>query len=276
LLGGVVDVGEVAVGLDSGVLDVNHYAFVDWNNSLVGWWRGEGNALDESGNENNGTWNGTESYIPGKFGQVMEFNGIDQRIYLGNPEDLRIDNNFSISVYVKANVIDDFKQGIFHKEGGWTGYSISIQDSKFRFFTTSTEEGNKAYSVYSNVITKNQWYHVVAVYNGTHNLIYINGNFVNNVIAKYEKNVFSVCYIGWGGYNPSSSSNYFNGSIDEVMIFNRALSADEVKSLYDAKVNQYQNNFTNLTGGDYSFRGYAVDVSGNKYETELREFVCVE
>ncbi|MDD3994141.1 MAG: hypothetical protein PHX15_03020, partial [Candidatus Nanoarchaeia archaeon] len=61
-----------------------------------------------------------------------------------------------------------------------------------------------------------------------------------------------------------------NGSIDDVMIFDRALSYDEVESLYNAQSNQYVNNFSNLDDGFYSFRGYSQDMAGNIKTTEER------
>jgi hypothetical protein len=62
----------------------------------------------------------------------------------------------------------------------------------------------------------------------------------------------------------------FNGTIDEVMIFNRSLTTQEVKALYNASAYQYYRNFTNLFNGTYDFQGFAVDAVGNKNQTELR------
>src|SRR3989339_600995 len=73
-----------------------------------------------------------------------------------------------------------------------------------------------------------------------------------------------------GGYLPTS--NIWNGSIDDVMIFNRALSAQEIKALYNAGTNRLYNNFTNLTDGNYTFKAYAYDEAGNMNGSMNRTF----
>ena len=62
----------------------------------------------------------------------------------------------------------------------------------------------------------------------------------------------------------------FNGSIDEVMIFNRSLNLAEVAALYNATNNKYANNFTGLADGAHTFTSYTVDEAGNRNQTETR------
>jgi len=51
-----------------------------------------------------------------------------------------------------------------------------------------------------------------------------------------------------------SSTRDFNGSIDEVMIFNRSLSTSEISALYNSSANKYYNNFSGLASGSHSFK----------------------
>ncbi|MDP6845954.1 MAG: right-handed parallel beta-helix repeat-containing protein, partial [Candidatus Nanoarchaeia archaeon] len=67
-----------------------------------------------------------------------------------------------------------------------------------------------------------------------------------------------------------TGSTAFDGSIDEVLVFNRTLSANEISALYDSSTTQYGNNFTNLAEGNHSFKGYSVDIAGNKNDTGTR------
>jgi len=70
------------------------------------------------------------------------------------------------------------------------------------------------------------------------------------------------CYIGaW---------DYFDGSIDDVKIWKRALSAEEINASFQAGISRLQTNFTNLTDGNYTYKAYAVDQAGNMNETETR------
>ncbi|MBX4196131.1 metallophosphoesterase [Candidatus Pacearchaeota archaeon] len=78
--------------------------------------------------------------------------------------------------------------------------------------------------------------------------------------------------MGIGCRTPSfcSAGNAWNGSLDEVIVFNRSLNNTEIGALYDATATQYTNNFTSLPAASHAFTAYAVDTSGNKNQTELR------
>jgi hypothetical protein len=282
LLGGVVGVGEVAVGLDSGVLDVNHYAFVDWNNSLVGWWRFEesswsgvdGEVVDESGNNNHGkAFGGASTIANGKFGRGGSFDGVGGTyISTGLISPSLNTNVVSISFWAKVN-----NNGVIL---GTDYRNFEIRIGPISFSGYVGDDGENTWVMISGInhdVNSEEWNHYTYIFDYSENevILYANGGY-KGTFTSTDDFIYNrpndILEIG----RRRNGSGEFNGFIDEVLIFNRALSADEVKSLYNATVNQYQNNFTNLTGGDYSFRGYAVDVSGNKYETELREFVCVE
>jgi len=65
----------------------------------------------------------------------------------------------------------------------------------------------------------------------------------------------------------------FNGSIDEVMVFDRALSPEEINASYNAGIWRLNKNFTNLEPGTYTYKAYVVDQAGNLNETEERTFI---
>ncbi|MEE8402345.1 MAG: LamG-like jellyroll fold domain-containing protein, partial [Candidatus Hydrothermarchaeaceae archaeon] len=83
---------------------------------------------------------------------------------------------------------------------------------------------------------------------------------------------------GVGDVNPStnvymgadveSGGYYFNGTIDEVMIFNRSLSQEEITALYNGT--KTYHNFTNLADGSYEYCAHAIDSAGNTNQTETR------
>jgi hypothetical protein len=70
----------------------------------------------------------------------------------------------------------------------------------------------------------------------------------------------------------SGGANNFNGSIDDVMIFNRSLSADEIAALYANTSSKYLGvNYTDLQSRNYTFKAYSQDTTGNVNQTETRE-----
>jgi hypothetical protein len=71
-----------------------------------------------------------------------------------------------------------------------------------------------------------------------------------------------------GSYN----SNYFNGSIDEVMVFNRSLSQSEISALYNSQSNKFNTSSMTLANGQHNYTVYAIDEAGNQNNSGLRNF----
>jgi hypothetical protein len=73
----------------------------------------------------------------------------------------------------------------------------------------------------------------------------------------------------------TDETGYFNGTIDEVIIMGRAISADEAKALYSAKENSLTYDTGNLSEGNYTFKAMAIEKSGIYNETEERKISIV-
>ena len=131
---------------------------------------------------------------------------------------------------------------------------------------TATQDKNTISLWYKNS-TASSWTHIVNA-SGT---IYING--VTGTASQYP------IYINGNKVEigKTGASSYFNGTIDDVMIFSRALSSEEIIGLYANTSSKYLfHNFTELGLGNYTFKAYAQDTSGNVNWTEEREVVKVE
>jgi hypothetical protein len=144
----------------------------------------------------------------------------------------------------------------------------------FRIVDGWSEVSKAQYSM--NNIRAGRWYHVVGTYDSSGDAkakLYINGtNIVNgSANSNYGYDDSLNLYIG---AEPVFYGSYFNGSIDDVMIFNRSLSSEEIKALYANTSSKYLGvNYTNLSNGNYTFKAYAQDSAGNVNETEEREVV---
>ena len=62
----------------------------------------------------------------------------------------------------------------------------------------------------------------------------------------------------------------FNGTIDEVRIWNRALSPEEINASYNSKINKLFRNFTDQLDGEYEYYAYSINLEGNSNQTETR------
>ncbi|MBU0532584.1 right-handed parallel beta-helix repeat-containing protein, partial [Candidatus Micrarchaeota archaeon] len=244
----------------------DHYAFVDFDNDLMLWMRmddvnASGDPIDLSSYGNNGTLQGnTFINSTGKFGNASWFDGNNDKIFI---DDIVTGDSSTVSIFAWVYASDLDQHYVYSSDGLAFGVKSSSGDLGHAF----NINGTTVYPCCTSTITAGTWHHIGFTYNG-HNLrFYINGQFDT------EKNYsgplvtpFADVYIG----ARQDGLRNWNGSIDEVLVFNRTLSAQEILALYNGSSDQYYHNFTGLSTGQHNFTAYAVDTSGNKNETEER------
>lgn len=211
---------------------------------LVGYWKMDeaswngttGEVIDASGDGNNGTSANGATTGAGKYGNGGGFDGIDDFVNVGTGSDLNISSNsITVSAWVKANSIGSNSVGIVSKgKTGVTpqqGYALGTLSTgtKMRFYPMGPQSD---YVEATSTISTGQWVHYLGTYDGSNIKMYINGQLdasapsSASMITSDGPLVIGRWYGNYDGY-------YFNGAIDEVRIYNRALSEGEVRSLYD-------------------------------------------
>jgi len=263
---------NIFVNLTSSDTTSNISTFIDFDNSLVGWWRmddtnGSSNSvLDISGYGNNGTAQGDASQTnAGKLGKGFEFDGEGDYVDLGEPTSLDIDfSQITLSAWIRADgSVKDY--GIVGKSTIWYLSFTSSDDVRLRHVNVG--DGLTGIDIGDPIDTS--WHHVVGTYNGTNTSIYFDGVYKGGGAATGTLGT-STSDVAIGDLRVGYGY-YFNGSIDDVMIFNRSLSAEEIKGLYANTSNKYlNNNFTDLAVGNHTFKAYTQDYAGNINETEER------
>jgi hypothetical protein len=118
----------------------------------------------------------------------------------------------------------------------------------------------------STPIKPYQWYHIATTYNGTNLSIYVNGT-LDAYSASSESDAPSSIMIGRGGTTPLGTG--ITGFIDELLIFNRSLSENEIKALYNSSLYYAENNFTGLGNSSHTFAAHTVDTTGLRNSTQL-------
>jgi len=252
----------------------DHYSFIDFDGSLVGWWRfddrnSSNDPTDISSNSNNGSKGGNAAFTTaGKFGGAFEFDGDDDIVEISDSNNvINFSRNYTISLWVNSNI--DHSGSLVSKSAtfGCCRTELSMVTGSFqnrvRFATVNVESNGETLDTAQGTFFNNVSNHIVAIRNGSTKQIYING--VQKGASTHEGEGFERPTLIFGQL--VSDTRNFNGTIDEVMIFNRSLSADEVEALYNATANQSFNNFTSLAEGIHKFTGYTVDIAGNKDET---------
>lgn len=215
---------------------------------LVSVWHANGNAYDSMGN-NNGLLEGGVTFAPGKFGQAFKFNGIDGSVVVPNSSSLNLKNSWTLSAWLYTTSLTPhppgYGQGIISKVGGATGnngYQLVIVDNyepnpfgwhSGRIWAGFNSQGEPWPSNVINTgpkIKNNEWTHVAVTYDNDYERLYVNGLLVGSVHVG-PKNVAE----SPSNLRISLDDNRnvpFEGLIDEVQIYNNALSTIDIQTLY--------------------------------------------
>lgn len=213
------------------------------DDNLVAYWKLDGNSTDSKGG-----FTGTDTavtYVDGLFGKVASFNGSSSKIVVPYNIALNV-NNITISAWWKwdsPSVIGDnmiidrlFSAGSVNP---WASFRINayVPDVNTRYFVCYIGKSSGVYGfINSTSLQLGVWYHVTFTYDGTYLRVYING--VENATA-----VNYTSGIGYGDNQgvtigarmATSSDSYAKGLLDDISLFNRALSREEVAELYQSQ-----------------------------------------
>ncbi len=202
--------------------------------SLVGWWKFDNDFLDWSGNGNDGICSaGCPTPTTGKVGSALYFDG-NGSIDAGNGARLNITGNITIEAWVKPAKLAT--QYIVKKatNDATNGYELSLASSGKAFFRFNQRASSNTYRVDSAInypSNNTTWVHLVGIYNGTQLQIYLNGHLSNNKSG--SSNISSnTNNLKIGG--PDGTA-FYKGSIDDVRIWNRALTPQEVEAFYNGQ-----------------------------------------
>ena len=211
---------------------------------LVGYWsfdEGSGNiAYDASGNGNHGTLINGPKWSQGKIGDALQFDGKDDYVDCGNNNSISFPtNSFSVEVWLKTNEScpNDYCGWILDTKLAGTlnsGYDMFIQYGKITFRTAN---GSQLFSSASlSNVNDDKWHHVVGIVDRENNRlkIFVDGKEEYNFTQSFSGSFANTYPLLIGKYNTYGSGPYaFNGLIDEVRIYNRALSENEIRYHYN-------------------------------------------
>ena len=201
---------------------------------MVSWWRGQNDGTDDFGT-NNGTLQGGTAFAPGRVGQAFSFDGVAASVVVPDSVGLRLTNQITIECWINASsFIGD--QSLVAKVGGSegnNGYQLMFSGSKLLGQFNSPGQSWPGYRIESEVPTvTGVWNHVAWTYNQSAMKLYWNGV------------LLATSVIGRHAITPSQSNLrisgddnlhvYFNGLIDEVSIYDTALSASRIQAIYKA------------------------------------------
>ncbi|MCK6211738.1 LamG domain-containing protein [Georgenia sp. EYE_87] len=231
----------MALGATIVVLPVSGAAAAT-DEGLVGGWRmdeGSGSAVVDSVGDNDGTIQGSVARIPGHRGSgALDFTG--GRVTIPDSPELDLTGPMSVAAWVNPDAFAT--ESIVKKavQGVTGGYELSLSNNDVAFFRLNQQTNQNTFRVDSSAtpgavtaVTPGQWNHLVGVYDGTSMTLYVNGNARPSITGPAEVATNDLP-LTIGAQSDSSGSTPFNGAVDSVHIYDRALTPAEITELMNA------------------------------------------
>ncbi len=221
-----------------GNVQLEHGGF-DSSSTIALWHFDEGSgttAYDETENDNDGTINGA-TWTTGKIGKALSFDGVDDYVNIPNESNFDLSGSFSLESWIKTSQIGKVG-GIVTKH-----YSSDVRGSYCLYIESNNKitmmlvrsPNDRDVVLADAYVNDDKWHHLVGTYDGSSMSLYIDGVLDNSISAfgvaanTNDPVKIGACTSVSGG---TSSSANFNGLIDDVAIYNRALTLQEVKGLF--------------------------------------------
>jgi hypothetical protein len=204
---------------------------------------GSGNIVyDYSGNGNNGIIN-LGQRVSGRFGNGVNFNGTDGCVWLSSTFP-KLSANKTIIAWISRNI--NSRATIFavdDADWGWRGYAFAINYNKLYFRVGNGIGAEIKFG--SIIVPTNMFSFVAAIYENSSNSVTFFINEVKDGPYYFSTpNTWNISQYGprIGGEDCRDNEVGLNGTIDEVMVFNRSLTDDEIKFLYQEGLKKLQNS----------------------------------
>jgi hypothetical protein len=228
-------------------------------NGLVGWWPFNSNANDESEYTNDGLVYGA-TLTQDRYGNpnsAYNFNGVSDYIEVLDDNSLDFTNSYSLSAWYRTTDDFTYNQTILGKGNdiGGSGYNMTINSAIISYDNLQIQSGfnnglgfvdgviNGAAMTPSVDIFTTNWHHIIGTYDGNTAKLYIDGVLMDTIQIEFSLSISEQPLLF--GNETHTLYRYFEGDIDDIGLWNRALTNDEVLKLYRASSPETTTN----TGG---------------------------
>ncbi len=248
-------------------VSVGRQGCVEPPSGLVSFWDGErvsGATVPDIQNAHNGNISGGVNIVSGKIGNAFQLNS--GRITMGDHSGLNFGTgSFSLEVWFNwaggagSSANNIFRKSNYPVSGDGAGYWLRTgSDDKILEFFTGETVGNpgKPRGRITTPVSTNTWYHAVATRDSSGLMsLYLNGELKGTAEASGANTSSGAPFVLGAWDDRFGVTELFNGILDEVSVYNRALSADEVRKLYNAPggkcVAQSTSGRSSGSGGGY-------------------------
>jgi TolA-binding protein len=215
------------------------------NADLVAYWALDGNAKDLIGGSE-GVLVGSPVWGVGHMGQALLFDGVDDCVNCGNDPKFDITDEITVAAWIKVGQFDKRWQAIITK-GDQAWRLARNNDTDFvNFACTGLKGGNKHFgsTVFgSTPVNDGKWHHVAGVYDGSKICLYVGGSIDGEEASRDSTGKINVTrhdvYIG---ENMEAKERQFNGLIDDVAVYNHAMTEEEIAQLSKMGVGSFASD----------------------------------
>jgi hypothetical protein len=165
----------------------------------------------------------------------LSFNGVDQYVAFGNPPILNLGGPISVAAWIRPTGTEGYQDIVAH---GYTAdntqdEALRIKSGTYEFTFWNTQEHDGIANIPTSDVEA--WVHLCGVFDGSSYIVYRNGTPAATTADTTVPAADIMAPWGLGAHAPSSdtATRFFSGNIDDVRIYGRALSAADVKSLYE-------------------------------------------
>ena len=205
---------------------------IDVTSGLLGHWELDeagGTTAGDSAQSHDGTLVGGATWTTKESGAAVQLDGVDDYVALGNPAELDVTGPVTIAAWVNVEATDEIRNIVAH------GYTLSPNGEVFlrvkqgRYEIGSWNGTNHLVGFDIPAEDIGSWVHLTGVYDGTHWRLYRNG--VQVAAAANGTGAVSVAEDWAIGARGTGTERYFQGAIDDVRIYDRALDATAALAL---------------------------------------------
>jgi hypothetical protein len=195
-----------------------------------------GNANDASGNGHDGVSHGGVTWTTDRYGNpnaAVLFNGTDSYIDCGDVHPSNV--SCSISLWFKTNVrVQGDYSGLIADAGGYQGFTLNQNLDTIRFAYQGSSWLEPTWGIPQSAV--GQWNHLAVVYNNGQVSMYINGRLVSTVAG--DPGITQTYLTLKMGADAQITSKCWNGALDEVRLYNRALTLEDIYRLIITTIEQ--------------------------------------
>ena len=223
---------------------------------MVGYWtlneKFGSEVTDLSQSNNTGIVFGAQS-VDGKFGQALSFNGVNQWVNISNPQNVNFKTqSFSITQWIKFTTQGPKENIPLRRESilprNLAGFNIVGNNLKFELYDSKIEGSfSQQYKATPSInLADGQWHFVAGVRDGDKIYLYADGVLVGSQLGVINFNFTGSSLLSLGSYT-TGNGGFFSGAVDEIHIYNRALTENELSLLFKIGETYLFSNYYNFS-----------------------------